>query len=130
MQTLPQVPNKMQQILTTTADRAAIDSDFVIRNRKLTGGRFVETLVFSWLANPDATYTELAQTAGALGTPITRQAIEQRFTPEAAATLKTTLEAAALEVITADPQALPLTQTFQWCICARQHLDNTPRCAP
>ena len=58
-------------------------SDFVIRSRKLTGGRFVETLVFR--ANPDATYTELAQTAGALGTPITRQAIEQRFTPEAAA---------------------------------------------
>ena len=112
MQTLPQVPNKMQQILTTTADRAAIDSDFVIRSRKLTGGRFVETLVFSWLANPDATYTELAQTAGALGTPITRQAIEQRFTPEAAATLKTTLEAAALEVITADPQALPLLKHF------------------
>ena len=28
MQTLPQVPDKMQQILTTTADRAAIDSDF------------------------------------------------------------------------------------------------------
>ena len=50
MQTLPQVPDKMQQILTTTADRAAIDSDFVIRSRKLTGGRFVETLVFSWLA--------------------------------------------------------------------------------
>ena len=44
MQTLPQVPDKMQQILTTTADRAAIDSDFVIRSRKLTGGRFVETL--------------------------------------------------------------------------------------
>ena len=84
MQTLPQVPDKMQQILTTTADRAAIDSDFVIRSRKLTGGRFVETLVFSWFA----TYTELAQTAGALGTPITRQAIEQRFTPEAAATFQ------------------------------------------
>ena len=112
MQTLPQVPNKMQQILTTTADKAARDFGFVIRNRKLTGGRFVETLVFSWLANPDATYTELAQTAGALGTPITRQAIEQRFTPEAAATLKATLEAAALEVITADPQALPLLKHF------------------
>ena len=41
------------------------DAGFVIRSRKLTGGRFVETLVFSWLANPDATYTELAQTAGA-----------------------------------------------------------------
>ena len=103
MQTLPQVPNKMQQILTTTADIKARDSGFVIRNRKLTGSRFVETLVFGWLENPDATYTQLAQTAGALGTPITRQAIEQRFTPEAAETLKATLEAAVLEVITADP---------------------------
>ena len=99
MQTLTQVPDKMQQILTTTPDAAARDAGFVIRSRKLTGGRFVETLVFSWLENPDATYTQLAQTAGALGTPISRQAIEQRFTPEAAETLKTTLEAAALEVI-------------------------------
>ncbi len=81
MQTLTQVPNKKQQILTTIADKVARDFSFIIRNRKLTGGRFVETLVFSWLENPDATYTKLAQTAGALGTPITRQAIEQRFTP-------------------------------------------------
>ena len=63
MQTLPQVPNKLA-ILTTTADRAANSGC------KLTGRRFVETLVFSWLANPDATYTVTAQTAGALGTPI------------------------------------------------------------
>ena len=112
MQTLPQVPNKMQQILTTTADIKARDSGFVIRNRKLTGSRFVETLVFGWLENPDATYTQLAQTAGALGTPITRQAIEQRFTSEAAETLKATLEAAALEVVTADPQVLPLLKHF------------------
>ncbi|MDE0087322.1 MAG: hypothetical protein OXU23_16490 [Candidatus Poribacteria bacterium] len=67
---------------------------------------------FIWLANPDATYTELAQTAGVLGTPITRQAIEQRFTPEAAATLKITLEAAVAELISADPQTLPLLKQF------------------
>ena len=99
MYTLSQVPHKMQQVLTTTADEAAHHPGFVKRSRKLTGGLFVETLVFTWLANPEATYTELAQTATALGTPITRQAIEQRFTPEAAATLKTTLEAAVAEVI-------------------------------
>ncbi len=91
MYTLSQVPNKMQQILTTTADETAHQHGFVERSRKLTGSRFVETLVFTWLASPDATYTELAQTAGVLGTPIIRQAIEQRFTPEAASTLKTTL---------------------------------------
>ena len=71
MQTLPQVPDKMQQILTTTADRAAIDS-----------------ATFFWLANPDAFW---------FSARLTRQAIEQRFTPEAAATLRTTLEAAGLK---------------------------------
>ena len=112
MYTLSQVPHKMQQVLTTTADEAAHHHGFVKRSRKLTGGLFVETLVFTWLANPEATYTELAQTATALGTPITRQAIEQRFTPEAAATLKTTLEAAVAEVISTDPQTLPLLKQF------------------
>ena len=38
MQTLTQVPDKMQQILTTTPDAAARDAGFVIRSRKLTGG--------------------------------------------------------------------------------------------
>lgn len=112
MNTLSQVPEKMQQILTTTADDAALNTGFVKRNRKLTGSQFVQTLVFTWLENPDATYTQLTHTTGSLGTPITRQAIEQRFTPEAAQTLKATLDAAAVEVISADPQTLPLLERF------------------
>ena len=112
MNTLPQVPDKMQQVLSTVADAAALNTGFVKRSRKLIGSRFVQILVFTWLENPDATYTELAQTAGALGTPITRQAIEQRFTPEAAETLKTILDAAASTVISADPQTLPLLEQF------------------
>ncbi len=112
MNTLPQVPDKMQQVLSTVADAAALNTGFVKRSRKLIGSRFVQILVFTWLENPDATYTELAQTAGALGTPITRQAIEQRFTPEAAETLKATLDVAAVEVISADPQTLPLLEHF------------------
>ena len=112
MNTLSQVPEKMQHILTTTANAAAVETGFVSRDRKLTGDRFVQTLVFSWLDDPDATYTALAHTAGVLGTPITRQAIEQRFTPEAAETLKQTLEAAAAAVVSADPQVLPLLEQF------------------
>ena len=44
---------------------------------------------------------------------MSRQAIEQRLTPEAAETLKTILETAVAEVIaTDDPQTLPLLETF------------------
>ena len=112
MNTLSQVPEKMQQILTTIADDAAHATGFIKRNRKLTGSQFVQTLVWTWLQNPDATYTQLTHTSASLGTPLTRQAIEQRFTPEAADTLKAVLDAAASEVISADPQVLPLLEQF------------------
>ncbi len=59
MNILSQVPEKMQQILTTTADNAARNTGFVKRNRKLTGSQFVQTFVWTWLENPDATYTQL-----------------------------------------------------------------------
>lgn len=112
MNTLSQVPEKMQQILTTTADDAAHNSGFTKRNRKLTGSQFVQTLFFTWFQNPDATYTHFTHTSASLGTPITRQAIEQRFTPEAANTLKSVFDAAASEVISADPQVLPHLEQF------------------
>ena len=112
MNTLSQVPEKMQQILTTIADEAALETGFCKRNRKLAGSHFAQTLTFSWLENPDASYTQLTHTAASLGIPISRQAIEQRFTAEAAQTLKAILDAAASEVISADPQVLPLLEQF------------------
>ena len=112
MSILSQVCNKMQKLLTHTADEAARECGLVQRNRKLTGSALVQTLVFGWLANPEASYDQLAQTAGTLGIAVTRQAIEQRLTLEAADTLKATLEAAAGHVIATDPQALPLLKQF------------------
>ncbi len=112
MNTLSQVPKEMQYILTTIANDAALNTGFVKRSCKLNGSRFAQILVFTFLENPDATYTQLAQTAGVLGTSITRQAIEQRFTPEAAETLRAVLDAAASKVISADPQTLPLLEKF------------------
>ena len=37
MNTLSQVPEKKQHILTTTANAAAFETGFVLRNRKLIG---------------------------------------------------------------------------------------------
>ena len=99
MSILTQVCDKMQKLLTHTADEAARHCGLVQRHRKLTGSALVQTLVFGWFANPEASYDELAQTAGTLGIAVSRQAIEQRLTPEAAETLKATLESAAQEAI-------------------------------
>jgi hypothetical protein len=69
MTTIPQVAAAMQTVLTTTADTAARRTRFVQRPRKakLTGSTFTQTLVFGWLADPDASLDSLAQTAAAVG---------------------------------------------------------------
>lgn len=112
MSIVSQVCDKMQKLLTHTADEAARRCGLVQRNRKLTGSALVQTLVFGWFANPEASYDELAQTAGALGIAVSRQAIEQRLTAEAAETLKATFEGAVREAIATEPEVLPLLNRF------------------
>ena len=76
------VPEKMQTILQTVADEVAPQTGCVKRNRKLTGSALAQTLVFGWLEHREASYQQLTETAATLG--ISRQALEQRLTPETA----------------------------------------------
>ncbi len=112
MPTIPQVAAAMRTVLTTTADTAARTTHFVQRASKLGGASFTQTLVFGWLANPQATLDELAQTAATVGVPITAQGLDQRFTPAAAACLQQVLAAAVDTVLVADPVAVPSLQRF------------------
>lgn len=112
MSILTQVTDKMQEVLNIKANEAAKNNGFIQRQRKFTGSAFVQTLVFGWLHNPDASWTHLAQTARVFDIDVSRQAIVKRMTPEAASTLKATLEAAATACITPLPQKLPLLSKF------------------
>jgi Transposase DDE domain len=112
MLTLPHLAQVIQTILTAVADAVAQETGFVERKSKMTGAKFAQTLVFGWLDNPAATYEQLAQTATALGVPITAQGLENRFTPEAAACVKGILERAVQQVMAATPVAIPLCQRF------------------
>ena len=113
MTSVSQLCQTFQTVLTTVADGAAQVTRFVQRQSKLTGAKFVQTLVFGWWDNPDATYEQLAQTATALGVPITAQGLDNRFTPEAAHLLQQTLENAVQHAIVADPVMIPLLQRFK-----------------
>jgi hypothetical protein len=112
MTSVSQLCQTFQTVLTTVADRAAVSTRFVQRQSKLTGAKFVQTLVFGWWNNPDATYEQLAQTATGLGVPITAQGLDNRFTAEAAACLKQTLENAVHHAILAEAVMIPLLQRF------------------
>ena len=115
MSILQQVPDKMQTILQTVPDEAAVHSGLVKRKRKLTGSVLTQILVLGWLENPEASYQQLTETATTLGLQVSRQALEQRLTLETTEMLKTTLDAAITEMleVAGRREALPLLEQFR-----------------
>jgi hypothetical protein len=112
MPIIEQVAAALQDVLSTIAHDLGRTTQFVQRESKREGARFVQTLVFTSLANPEATLAELTQTAAALGVQITPEGLTQRFT-EAAATLRQQVLAAAVQrVLAADPLAIPFLDRF------------------
>ena len=108
MASIPQVAKALRTVWTRGANRAARATHFVQGRAKLSGAKFVQTLTFGWLANPQATYEELAQTAATLGVRISPQGVEQRFTERAARGVERVRQAAVQQVSAAAPVAIPL----------------------
>ena len=112
MWTGAQLGTELQTLFTTTAPILARETGFVQRASKLTGAAFVQSLLFGWLNNPQATLQQLAQMAGTVGVPISPPAVEQRFTPPAAQFLQRMVEVAPGSVVRSDPVAIPLVHRF------------------
>jgi len=112
MTMVPQVVEAMQTVLTTAADEAARASGFRQRRSKLGGAAFAQALVFGCLGHPHTRLEDLAQTAAAAGVAVYPQALDQRFTPQAADYLQRVLAAAVAQVIAAEPVAVPLLRRF------------------
>jgi hypothetical protein len=110
--TISEVAETLRDVLGSCANAVAAETGFVQRKSKLTGAAFVQTLTFGWLARPQATLEELAQTAGAVGVRITPQGLDQRFNQRAADCLRQVLEIAVTRVLTANPVAIPILQRF------------------
>lgn len=112
MTSIPQVAQAMQIVLRDGANSAADASGFIQRQRTCSGAQFVQTLVVGWLAQPHATYHDLVETAADLGVTISPHGLAARLTFKAADCLFTVLQAAISQVVTAQPQAIPLLNRF------------------
>ena len=112
MTTIPQLVAVLQELLTTVADRLARETGFVRRESKQGGAEFSQTLTFGWLADAEATLSQLAQTAATLGLTITEQGLANRFTATAAEFMRRMLEAAVGLVVSARPAVVPILQRF------------------
>jgi hypothetical protein len=112
MLTVTHVTQAMQTVLTRVANQAGRATGFIQREVKLSGASFCQSLVFGWLANPEATLEELCQTAALVGVEITPQGLDQRFTAEGARCLYQVLQESVDQVIAVEPVAVPILQRF------------------
>jgi hypothetical protein len=112
MSILNHLASALQELFTSSASRLARSSGFVQRSSKLGGALFAQTLVFTYLANPDATLDELSQTARFLGLTFSPQAIAERCNQSAASFLHDLLALAVRRLIAADPLTIPLLEPF------------------
>jgi Transposase DDE domain len=112
METVAHVSAALTTVLTTAAESAAWATGLVRRPSPLTGPRLVQALVFGWLRQPAATWSDLACTAAQVGAPVSPQALYQRVGEPAARCLQQVLGAAARAVVRADPVAVPLLARF------------------
>lgn len=104
----------MQTVLTTLAEQADAELKYTKRPdlAKFSASTLLQTLVLGWLAHPDATVEQLAQTAARVGVDVYPQAIDQRFTLATATLLRTVLLRSVEQVIADEPAALPILQRF------------------
>ena len=112
MTIIEQVAAAMQDVLITFAQRLARETGFVQRESKLDGATFVQTLVFTYLADPDATLDQLTQTAAALDVDISSAGLTQRFTPAAATFLQQVLAVAIQRLLATDKLDIPILEQF------------------
>jgi hypothetical protein len=112
MSSLPHVAETIHTVLAAIPDDVARATGYCVRQSKLTAATFVQTTVLGWWQHPDATLTQLSQTAAVLGTSISPQGLDQRFTPASAALLRERLETAVAQVITAEPVATAVLRRF------------------
>lgn len=113
MSTIPQVAQAMQAVLMDRADELGREVGFVQRQRKLSGGKFIQTLVFGFQAEPNASYEDLSQSAATVGVAVSPQGLEQRFTETAAQLVQRVLACAVEQVIASRPAAVPIVQRFE-----------------
>lgn len=113
MQTVTHVADAMQYILTKRANELGRETGFIKRKRQLTGATFCQTLVFGWLGASDASMETLSQSAANVDVQITRQGLQDRFTPEAAALLRAVLEESVSQVIQAKGVTTPVLNRFE-----------------
>jgi len=103
----------LQKLFNERADELAKQTGFIGRERKLTGSKFVKTLLFGWLQNTSPSVEGLARAGVSHDLRISAQGLDQRFTEKAADFMKSVLADAMSQVVVAkNPVAVERLNRF------------------
>lgn len=130
MSTIAQVTQALQTVLTTVTTTIATRLDYVKRpdRAKFTPSTLVQTLTLGWLAHPDATIEQLAQTAAQVGVTVSTQAIDQRFTHATAALLQQVLAASIQHGLAGPSVPIAVLQRFSQVLVHDSTIITLPAC--
>lgn len=126
MKSITRISRKMQDLLQDQANELAKQHKFSQREREITGSSFVVGLVSAWQADASVSLAGLSQAIGNAGTPITRQALAQRFTPEAVRFMYEMLQTCVQVVVSEMPLQTGLIGRFS----AVELTDSSIICLP
>ncbi len=112
MTTVAQLAKQMQDVLVDQANELAWQTGFMERERILTGSSFVVGLVSAWQANPNVSLAGLSQAVANAGTSITRQGLNDRFTPKAVKFMREMAQASIKALVQGVPRSEGLMSRF------------------
>lgn len=111
-QQLGEIECYVESLFHEKAEQWARSTGFVKRRSKIGGAAFAQTLVFGFLNQPEASYTDLQQMMELQEIHVSPQAIEERMTPEAAALMSRLLEEMVAMGVSGQECQIPVLQSF------------------
>jgi hypothetical protein len=112
MRMIPKLVAELAALLGSEADAAAKACGVIQRVRKFTGSLLLQTLVFGFLAHPNASDDDLAETAESLGIDVSPQGVAQRFDEKLPAFLEAVFRKAILVAIGSRKSLAPMLDRF------------------
>jgi hypothetical protein len=83
-----QIETELTKFVSQDVESIARSTQFVQRESPFNGRTFLQTVVFGYAENPEASLNDLAQVSGDLGVQISAQGIDQRITEQALSFMK------------------------------------------
>jgi Transposase DDE domain len=112
MDSLSGLVQSVQALFGEWADQAAVDSNVILRQRKLSAYSLAATFILGFLRSPNASCEELAEVSAQVGPAVTPQAIDQRMHLRMADFLKRLFERSVKNQVPSDRCLAKLVDRF------------------